>query len=228
MSETVAVPRHIGLILDGNRRWAKVHGLPTLEGHRKGYAVLKDITRAAIDQGVEYVSAYVFSRENWKRSADEVKYLMELAYMVATKEVSEVHKEGIRVRFLGSTEGLSDKLIKAIRKAEEKTAGNVRGTLALCFNYGGHEEIADAAQAVIASGEAITSESIAQHLYSPDIPPIDLLIRTSGEQRLSGFMLWRITYAELIFVRKHWPAFTREDLSQVLVEYAKRKRRFGV
>ncbi len=230
MSHANSSLKHLGLILDGNRRWAQSHNLPTLEGHRKGYANLKDIAKYAINAGIPYVSAFVFSTENWNRSKEEVSYLMNLAYLVATKEVNEVHKENIRVLFLGSKAGISAKLLKAIEKAEKKTKDNTKGTLALCFNYGGHQEIADAASKIIGQGakpEAITPELIEQNLYSAYIPPIDLLIRTSGEQRLSGFMLWRAAYAELLFVTKHWPDFTTTDLDAALADYGARERRFG-
>lgn len=223
------LPKHVGLILDGNRRWARDQGLPTLEGHRAGYGNLKEIAKHAVNQGVQYVSAYIFSAENWNRSREEVAYLLDLALWVATREVREVHKEGIRVRFLGRRGGLSEKLIKAIQKAEEMTKDNKRGTLALCFNYGGQQEIVDAAQKLLSTKKAgdISLEDFAGALYAPDIPAMDLVIRTSGEQRLSNFMLWRAAYAELYFVQKHWPAFTLEDLDAALSEFATRQRRFG-
>lgn len=230
MSKEQIIPIHLGLILDGNRRWAKEQGIPQLEGHRKGYENLKTIGLAALERGVQYVSAYVFSTENWKRSKTEVNYLMKLLLWVAKHEVDELNKKGVRVRFLGSSEGLSEQIIKAIRSAEEKTKDNTKGTLALCLNYGGHLEIADAVKQLIKKDKKeqdITPELIAQHLYAPDIPPIDLLVRTSGEQRLSNFMLWRAAYSELCFVDKHWPGFTVGDLDKCLEEYTKRHRRFG-
>lgn len=223
-------PRHVGLILDGNRRWARERGLPTLEGHRVGYDNLKEITREAIDSGVEYVSAYIFSTENWNRTADEIKYLMDLAYVLVTRDVRELNKEGIRVIWLGSPDGLSQRLQKAIRKAEDATKANTRGTLALCFNYGGHDELVEAARQIVrqeVSAEDITKETLAQALYAPAVPPIDLLIRTSGEQRLSGFMLHRAAYAELYFTDVYWPDFDKVQLHQSLDEYARRHRRFG-
>jgi undecaprenyl diphosphate synthase len=229
MSEEV-IPTHLGLILDGNRRWAKASGLPSLEGHRKGYENLKTITKAAIERGVTYVSAYIFSTENWNRTADEVKYLMDLAYRMLTRDVKELNKAGIRVVWLGTKEKLSNKLLLAIEKAETETAGNLKGTLALCFNYGGHTEIIEAAKKIVASNIAendITDDVFAKNLYQPEVPPIDLLVRTSGEQRLSGFMLYRAAYAELLFVEKHWPEFSVDDLHASLAEFARRSRRFG-
>lgn len=224
------IPRHVGLILDGNRRWAKAKGLPTLEGHRQGYQNLIDICTAALDRGVEYLSAYIFSMENWNRTEKEVKYLMDLAYKILTRDVKKLHKENVRVVWLGSRHRLSNKLLKAIEKTEESTRNNTRGTLCLCFNYGGHEEILDAARKLVAQGvspRGITKDVFTAALYAPEVPPLDFLIRTSGELRTSGFMLYRSDYAELYFVEKHWPDFSVEDLDDALAEYARRKRRFG-
>ncbi len=225
-----SVPVHLGLILDGNRRWAKAQGLPQLEGHRKGYENLKTIGKAGIKRGIKYVSAYVFSTENWNRSQEEVDYLMKLLLWVAKNEVVELHKENIRVRFAGSKDRLSTTLKKAITEAETKTKDNTAGSLVVCLNYGGQQEITDATKSIVNQGvsvEEITPQVIANHLYAPDVPPIDLIIRTSGEQRLSNFMLWRAAYSELIFVNKHWPAFNETDLDAALAEYASRQRRFG-
>ncbi len=224
------IPKHLGLILDGNRRWAKENGLKLLEGHRKGYSTLVEIAEAAFDRGVEYISAYVFSTENWNRSEEEVTYLMDLLMWVATKEVKKLDKKNIKVVFLGKEQGLSPQAIKAIRSAEATTASNTGGTLVLCLNYGGQQEIADAVASVIRSGadaKSITPSLITQHLYGPTLPPLDFIIRTSGEQRLSGFMLWSAAYAELKFVSKQWPAFTATDLDEALEDYASRQRRFG-
>lgn len=228
--QATPVPVHLGLILDGNRRWAQAQGIPKYEGHRKGYENLKTIGKAAIKRGVKYVSAYVFSTENWKRSADEVDYLMKLLVWVAKNEVKELDKENIRVVFAGSRERLSKTVLKAMDDAEEKTRNNTSGTLVLCLNYGGQEEIKSAVNQLLAENPGttkVTEEQIAQHLYAPEVPPIDLLIRTSGEQRISNFMLWRAAYSELYFVNQHWPAFTEADLDEALAEYASRQRRFG-
>ncbi|MCA9333467.1 di-trans,poly-cis-decaprenylcistransferase [Candidatus Saccharibacteria bacterium] len=225
MSETGIKLRHLGLILDGNRRWARQKGIPTMQGHKKGYENLKTIVRAAVDRGVNYISAYVFSMENWNRSKEEVKYLMDLALHLAINEVKELHKEGIRVHFLGSKERISAKLLKAIQNAEDLTRNNTRGTVAICFNYGGKQEIADAVNAC--KKDIVTPDDIEQNLYAPDVPPIDLLVRTSGEQRISGFMLWRAAYAELLFVDKYWPDFSIADLDDAIQKYEERERRFG-
>lgn len=227
MSETNTIPYHLGLILDGNRRWARERNLPTLEGHRQGYDNLKDITRVAVDRGVAYISAFIFSTENWNRTKSEVKYLMTLAHNVVTKDIEELNKENIRVVWLGSSNRVSDKLLKAIARAEELTKTNTRATLALCFNYGGQQEIADAANKLFEAGQEITVDSLRGALYGPQIPDLDLIIRTSGEQRISNFMLWRAAYAELYFTPKHWPDFQAADLDEAFAEYALRQRRHG-
>jgi len=230
MSEPSTLPTHVGLILDGNRRWAKGRGLPTLEGHRQGSEVFKEIALAAFDRGIKYLSAYVFSNENWSRAEEEVGYLMKLVMKATEKYLDVFDKADIRIVILGRREGLDKKVLAAIERTEEKTKDNTRGTLALCFNYGGHEEIVDAVRRMSEQGidaKDITSEAIASALYAPDIPPLDLLVRTSGEQRISGFMLYRAAYAELYFVDKFWPDFTAADLDTALEEFARRQRRFG-
>lgn len=231
MSNTnTPVPRHIGFILDGHRRWAKDHGIPLLEGHRQGYKNFKKIGLAALDRGVEVVSAYVWSKENWQRSAEEVGYIMKLLLWVAEHELKEIHERGVRIRFLGNDERLDEKILKAVAHAEDVTKNNTNGTLALCLNYGGQQEIVDATKKIIDAGvapEELTPERFAEYLYAPDIPPVDLLIRSSGEQRISGFMLYRIAYAELIFTQKNWPDFGVDDLDKSLADFTSRQRRFG-
>jgi len=224
------VPKHLGLILDGNRRWARAQGLPTLEGHRQGYENLKTIAEAAFDAGVEFVSAYIFSTENWNRSQEEVGYLMRLVINIASKDLDELIKKNIKVVFLGTRDKLSKPVIKAIDGAIERSKDNTGGTIALCFNYGGQLEIVDAVKRIVADdtdAQDINQDLIANYLYEADVPPVDFMIRTSGEQRISNFMLWRMAYAELYFVEKHWPAFTVEDLRLAFEEYARRQRRFG-
>lgn len=223
-------PNHIGLILDGNRRWARARGLTTFDGHKAGYDNLKEIVKAAINRGVKFVSAYIFSTENWNRAPAEVKYLMDLAYTMLTRDVGELNAENIRVLWLGSTERVSPRLQRAIRQAEQTTAGNTRGTLGLCFNYGGQQEIVDAVKNYVQSGNAISSLTVnllSIFAYAPEIPEVDLIIRTSGEQRLSGFMLWRTAYSELYFTDKHWPDFATADLDQAIDAYTARERRMG-
>ena len=230
MSNKSAVPVHVGIILDGNRRWAKAQGLPTLEGHRQGYQTLKVIAKAAFERGVKYVTAYVFSTENWNRNQKEVNYLMDFAFKAATRDLEELHKDNIKVVWIGSADRVSEKIEKVIKKAEETTKYNTRGTIALCFNYGGQQELVDAVRKIIAQDlepSEITTDNLYESLYAPEIPPIDLLIRTSGEQRLSGFMMYRATYAELYFIDKYWPDFSSGDLDKALDEYAARERRLG-
>lgn len=230
MVDQESLPIHLGLILDGNRRWARSRGLTTFEGHRLGYKNLKDVSIYAINQGVKYISAYMFSMENWDRSLREVSYLMNLAHKMITSDLDEINKENIKIVWLGSPEKLSKKLISAFKKAEQKTKNNTKGTLCVCFNYGGKQEIVDAVKRIVKSktkAEEITAETIHNNIYGPEIPPIDMIIRTSGEQRLSGFMLWRSDFAELYFTKKHWPDFTNHDLDDAMAEYANRNRRFG-
>lgn len=224
------VPTHVGYIVDGNRRWARQHGLPTYEGHLAGYNAIQDIARATIDAGVKYVSAYVFSTENWKRSEDEVSKLMGLVLRLLKSDLHIFQENDVRLRILGSRENVSDKILKAIDEAEEATKDNKRGTLALCFNYGGQLEIADAVKKIVQSGIAtddITPELVERNLYAADIPACDLIVRTSGEKRLSNFMLWRSAYSELMFVDKNWPDMTKEDVTDILEEYKNRERRIG-
>ena len=225
-----ALPKHIGYIVDGNRRWARGYGLPTYEGHLAGYNAIKDILLETLDHGVKYASAYIFSTENWKRSKEEVGYLMNLLLKILESDLPIFMEHNVRLRVIGTREGLSDAIIKAIDKAETATAELDGGELLLCFNYGGQLEIADAVKKIVQSGvgaEDITPELIAKNLYAPEVPPCDLIVRTSGEKRLSNFMLWRAAYSELIFLDKNWPDMTKDDLSAILKEYSLRQRRFG-
>ena len=227
---TQAIPIHLGLILDGNRRWAKSKGLPSLEGHRQGSEVFKTISLDCFDRGVKYLSAYVFSTENWTRTEEEVSYLMQLLLKAVEKYLDEFNKNGIKIVILGNRARLSPKVLQGIEKAELSTANNTKATLALCLNYGGKQEIVDAVNNIVKSGikeEEITEETISRNLYEPSVPDIDLLVRTSGEYRTSGFMMWRSAYAELYFTDKLWPDFTTQDLDQAFTEYAHRQRRFG-
>jgi undecaprenyl diphosphate synthase len=231
MSESSSlVPQHLGLILDGNRRWAREHGLALMEGHRHGYENLKTIARSAFDEGVSYVSAYVFSTENWNRSKSEVSYLMKLLMWVLKHEVEVMHKDGVRLRVIGSKVRLGAAMVKAIHDAEKRTENNQHGTLLLCLNYGGQQEIVDATKRIVQAGyspDEITPDLLNTFLYASDVPPVDLLIRTSGEQRLSNFMLWESAYSELLFTKINWPEFSPADLKKALDEYAARQRRFG-
>lgn len=228
--KTTEVPVHLAFILDGNRRWARERGLPVFEGHRVGYKVLKDVAVACVERGVKYMTAYVFSTENWKRDVKEVSYLMRLFILMAKRDVKFAIKEGIRLRFLGRRDVISAQLRAAIERAEEATKDQQGGTLAICMDYGGQQEIADAASACLVDGlraEEITPAAIEARLYAPDIPSVDMLIRTSGEQRISNFMLWRVAYSELMFVDKFWPEMTKQDVTAIIEEYNRRSRRFG-
>lgn len=224
------VPKHLGLILDGNRRWARARGLSIIEGHQAGYQNLKNIVKAAQRRGVTYVSAYVFSTENWKRDASEVRDLMRLLKWVLRHEVKEFNRADIRLRVVGSKFRLGKAMLKAIHDAEELTKANERGTLLLCLDYGGQQEIVEAMKRIAAAGvrpESITAELLSQYLYAPDVPPLDLIIRTSGEQRLSNFMLWESAYSELMFTKVAWPDFSERHLASAIKRYAERQRRFG-
>ncbi|MET0779422.1 MAG: polyprenyl diphosphate synthase [Candidatus Saccharimonadales bacterium] len=229
-SDTVTVPQHLGFILDGNRRWARSHSLPEFDGHLAGYTALKEVLRAAFDQKVSYVSVYAFSNENWQRDGQEVSNLMRLVVRAVTSDLKELVKNRVKVRFLGRTDGLSDKVIKAIEKAQEATQHFDQATLAICFNYGGQQEIIDATKRCIQDGlqpEDITEKSMSDRMYASDVPPIDMVVRTSGEHRLSNFMLWRIAYSEFMFIDKYWPDMTKQDVTDIIKEFNRRSRRFG-
>lgn len=224
------VPRHVGYIVDGNRRWAKSHGLPTYEGHLAGYDALKTVLFETFEAGVEYVSIYAFSTENWKRGSGEVGKLMNLTLSLFKADLKDYIDRGIRIKILGVEEGLSDKLAEAQRQSEERTAHLTKGTLCICFNYGGQREIVDAAQALVREGvpaEEIDEAAFAKHLYKPEIPAIDVVVRTSGEQRLSNFMTWRTAYSELVFLEKFWPDMRESDVHEIIDIYNQRDRRIG-
>jgi undecaprenyl diphosphate synthase len=224
----IPVPQHIGFILDGNRRWARMHSIPEADGHMAGYNALKEVLFGACDQGVRYVSLYAFSTENWKRPTNEVSGIMKMAVVFATVDLKQLIKRGIRVRFLGRWEGLPKNVITAFEKAQEATKLLTKGTIAVCFNYGGQQEIVDAVKRCVADGlTADQITAIAQRLYAPEVPPVDLVVRTSGEQRLSNFMLWRTSYSEFLFLEKFWPDMTKDDVTSIIEEYNRRKRRFG-
>lgn len=224
------VPTHVGYIIDGNRRWARKHGLPTYEGHLAGYDAIKQVVIATIERGVAFVSIYAFSTENWKREEDEVKRLMKLMLRMAKTDLKELIAHNIRVRFVGIEEGLDERIVTAMRQTEEKTAHLKAGTALICFNYGGQREIVDAARRCVKDGlkpEEVNEAAIAERLYVPDVPPVDIVVRTSGEQRISNFMLWRIAYSEFLFLDKFWPEMTKEDVGHIIQEYNLRRRRFG-
>jgi undecaprenyl diphosphate synthase len=222
------LPVHVGLIVDGNRRWARDRGLPSLVGHRRGFEAIKKVADELFERGVKYVSAYIFSVENWNRDKAEVSYLMDLAYERVTKDIDELNEKNIRLGWLGRRERVPAKVMAALDRALELTKANTKGTLALCFNYGGQQEIVDAVNRLMKAGKkSVTEEDVSENLYTPELPPVDIMVRTSGEQRLSNFMLWRMPYGELMFIKKHFPAMTKRDARAILTEYASRQRRFG-
>lgn len=218
--------QHLGFICDGNRRWAKEKGLPTLEGHKKGLAVIEDLVGAAMDAEIPYVSFYVFSTENWNRTEKEVSYLMKLADKHIMRLAEKMARQNGKLVVLGSKKKVPPKLVSTIEKAEKMTAECDGITVCFCFNYGGEQEIADAATIAAKEGE-ITPETIRKHLYHPEIPDVDMVVRTSGEERISGFMLWRAAYSELMFMEKYFPEMVPEDITIIIEEYNSRSRRFG-
>jgi len=225
------MPKHLGFILDGNRRWARMHSLPDFDGHLAGYNALKEVLRAAFDMDVPYVTIYAFSTENWKRERGEVSKLMRLALQLVTSDLKELIEHRTKIRFLGNIDRFDKKLLQGIEKAEAATQNFTERTFAICFDYGGQQEIVDATKRCIADGltpDEVTEDAIAARLYAPDIPPVDMVVRTSGEHRLSNFMLWRVAYSEFMFMDKFWPDMTREDVADIIEEYKRRNRRFGV
>lgn len=214
--------------MDGNRRWAKAHGLPAFEGHRRGYEKLKEVGEWCVDRGVNVLTVYAFSIENWNRATDEVSYLMDLFYRALHTEIDDFMRRNIRVRVMGRREGLPEKVRRATDDAEERTKNNTRGTLQLAVNYGGRAEIVDAVRVLASHGADITEETISANLYAPEVAPPDLIIRTSGEHRLSGFLTWESVYSELYFTDTQWPDFSEADLDAALAWYASRDRRFGI
>lgn len=227
---TTTVPTHVGFILDGNRRWARMHSIPEFDGHLAGYNALREVVEDCFDRGIQYVTIYAFSNENWKREAKEVSGLMRLAFQMVSKDLKTLIRQNVRLRFLGREEGIGPRLLDAIRNAEEKTKDLKRGTFCVCFNYGGQQELIDAARQCVADGlsaDQIDEAAISQRLYAGDVPPIDIVVRTSGEQRLSNFMLWRTAYSEFLFLEKFWPDMTKDDVTSIIEEYNRRSRRFG-
>lgn len=221
---------HLAVIIDGNRRWAKENNLPKIEGHKVGYKNLKKIAQKAFDKGIKYFSAFVFSTENWGREKGEVSYLMDLVFKVFTQDLKKLHKNGIKIRVIGSRDNLSDKMIKVIDEAEKITSNNQKGTLCLCFNYGGRDEIVQACKKIIKNKipeKNVTEDSLKKEMYTHDIPDPDMIVRTSGERRLSNFLLWGSAYAELSFVDVYWPDFNEQCLDDVIDDYHNRNRRFG-
>jgi len=229
-----AVPQHVAVIMDGNGRWAQRRGLPRTKGHEAGEHALFDVVEGAIELGIKHLSAWAFSTENWKRPPEEVRFLMGFNRDTIRRRRDEMHAMGVRVRWAGRTPRLWRSVIRELRVAEELTRDNTVLTLTMCVNYGGRAEIADAAAALardVAAGrlrpEKINEDTFARYLYLPDLPDVDLVIRSSGEQRLSNFMLWQAAYAEFVSLDTLWPDFDRRHLWHACEVFAQRNRRFG-
>lgn len=228
------VPDHVAIVMDGNGRWAKERGLPRTEGHKVGESVVLDVLGGAIELGVKNISLYAFSTENWKRSPDEVKFLMNFNRDVIRRRRDEMDAMGVRIRWAGRMPKLWKSVVQELQVAEEQTKGNDAVTLYMCVNYGGRAEITDATAAIaadVASGrldpKKVNEKTIAKYLYHPDMPDVDLFLRPSGEQRTSNFLLWQSAYAEFVFQDVLWPDFDRRDLWRACEQYAMRDRRFG-
>ncbi|CAM5780641.1 isoprenyl transferase [Cellulomonas persica] len=228
------VPRHVAVVMDGNGRWANARGLSRIEGHKAGEASLLDVVAGAIEIGVEYVSAYAFSTENWNRSPEEVRFLMGFNKDVLRRRRDEMSSWGVRVRWAGRRPRLWRSVIAELETAEQLTKDNTVCTLTMCVNYGGRAEIADAAAALARDVQAgrlkpdrISEKVFARYLDEPDLPDVDLFLRSSGEQRTSNFMIWQAAYAELVFLEEAWPDVDRRHLWRAIEEYARRDRRYG-
>ena len=226
-------PEHVAIILDGNRRWAKERGLPSLKGHQKGFENIRDLAPYIINQGVKYLSVFAFSTENFNRSVEEVKYLMDIFVNWFNKECNKIHKENIKIIFSGRKENLRPDVLEAMEKVTEMTKNNTKGVFNICLNYGGIQEIADATKQIakeVKDGklnvEDIDEKLMYKYMYN-ELPPIDLLIRTSGEQRISNFMMYELSYAELYFTEVKFPSFDREEFEKAIDEFNTRNRRFG-
>jgi len=224
------IPKHIAIILDGNRRWARAKNLPTFEGHRQGFDNLKKIAKYSFDKGIDILTVYAFSTENWNRDKKEIAYLMDLFRLLVTKEINILARQGIKVNFFGRLTDFDKDLQDDIVKAKEKTKSGEKGTLNICLSYGGRDEIVRATQKIIKSGikaEDLTEDTISKNIDSAGIVDPDMIIRTSGEQRLSGFLTWQSVYSEFYFPKKDWPDFSTEDIDKAIEEFNNRQRRFG-
>jgi undecaprenyl diphosphate synthase len=226
--ETSNFPKHVAVIMDGNGRWANERGLPRVAGHRAGVKTVREIVKASIDFGVPVLTLYAFSQENWKRPKEEITVLMKLLDFFLDKELKNLIRQGVQFRTLGRIEALPLGVQKKIKEAVEKTRNNDKLILNIALNYGARTEILDAVRAILQDAPAeLTEEYFSDHLYTQGLPDPDLLIRTSGEMRLSNFLLWQLSYAEFYVTKKYWPDFSREDYLKALREYQKRERRFG-
>ncbi|GAA3322278.1 MULTISPECIES: isoprenyl transferase [Paeniglutamicibacter] len=228
------IPQHVAIVMDGNGRWANARGLPRTEGHRAGEAALLDVIAGAVQMGIKYVSVYAFSTENWKRSPEEVRFLMGFSRDVLRRQRDTLNEWGVRIRWAGREPRLWRTVVNELKAAEKLTAGNQTCQMTMCVNYGGRAEIADAVKAIaeqVAAGtlkpSQISEKTVARHLDEPEMPDVDLFLRTSGEQRTSNFLLWQSAYAEMVFIDELWPDVDRTTLWDAVREYASRDRRYG-
>jgi undecaprenyl diphosphate synthase len=225
------VPTHIACVMDGNGRWATQRGLKRTEGHAAGEEALFDTVEGALDLGVKWLTVYAFSTENWRRPVDEVRYLMGFNEAILVRNRDDLHEKGVRIRFAGRRDWrVPKRLVRQMDESVELTRRNTRMNLVIAFNYGGRAEIVDAVRDIVRKGVApdkITDKTIAQHLYQPEMPDPDLVVRTSGEYRISNFLLWELAYSELVFTEVLWPDFRREHLFDAVRQYQARTRRFG-
>ena len=249
LTQKNSLPKHVAIIMDGNGRWARERGLPRVAGHRAGVKSVREVVKACIDHGISVLTLYAFSQENWKRPQKEVSVLMELLDYFLNKEIRNLQKQGVSFRALGRLEALPGPVLKKLNEAVEETRDNNRLIFNIALNYGARTEILDAVREILedykhgrlalnstdsngsraarAGGTGLTEEYFSQRLYTRGLPDPDLLIRTSGEMRLSNFLLWQLSYAEIYITKKYWPDFTKEDFAKALREYQKRERRFG-
>ena len=224
-------PTHVGIVMDGNGRWAQARGLPRIDGHAAGEASLFDAVEGALELGIRWLTVYAFSTENWRRPADEVRFLMNFNEGILVRRRDELHERDVRIRFLGRRDWrVPRRIVRRQDEALALTRNNRTMTLTIAFNYGGRAEIVDAVRALVASGipaNKVDEKAIRAHLYYPDLPDPDLVVRTSGEYRISNFLLWQLAYSELVFTDVLWPDFRRQDLFDAVAEYQRRERRYG-
>jgi len=227
MNDLAVVPSHIAIVMDGNGRWASKRFLPRIVGHKQGVEALKRTVQCCVRRGVKTLTVFAFSSENWNRPVDEVSGLMDILVKALTREVPQLKRDGVRLFFAGSREGLSERVCSELSAAEQATETNTTLTLNVCFNYGGRWDIVNAAKRVVASGDSLTEDTLSRALALSHCPDPDLIIRTGNEKRLSNFLLWQAAYAELHFSDVLWPDFDDAALDQALLDFARRERRFG-
>jgi undecaprenyl diphosphate synthase len=228
--QRLGVPRHVAIIMDGNGRWARLRGLPRIAGHEAGTENIRRITQRAAEAGIEHLTLWAFSTENWSRPRAEVDGILRILAEAIERETGELHRQGARLCHIGSLDGLAPELAQAVRDAITLTRDNTRITLTLAFNYGGRAELVQAVQRIVADGltpDAIDEQTLARYLYTADMPDPDLVVRTSGEQRTSNFLIWQAAYAEYVFTPVFWPDFGPDELDAAVAEYCGRERRFG-